>query len=99
MPDTGKIEVQNINAPDHITRVDRAKYEAMKTALLGTLTFEAPGMTVAEAKAALLPHLDAVLFPGGATSGWWLKCVQLDLEAKDLVTRSPTKPLRVYQTP
>ena len=99
MPDTDKIEVQNINAPDHITRVDRAKYEAMKTALLSTLTTEAPGITVAEAKAALLPHLDAALFPGGVTSGWWLKCVQLDLEAKGLIARSPTKPLRIFQTP
>ena len=39
------------------------------------------------------------LFPGGKTSGWWLKTVQLDLEAKGLVTRSDTRPLRWFLTP
>lgn len=92
-----KIEVQNVNVPDHITRVNRAKYEAMKTALLSTLTSEPPGATVAEAKAALLPQLPEALFPGGSTSGWWLKCVQLDLEAKGMVARSATKPMRIYK--
>ncbi len=93
-----KIEVQNINAPHHVTRVNRTKYEAMRDALLATLTTEAPGMTVAESKEALKPHLPEDLFPGGATSGWWQKCVQLDLEAKGRVARSPTKPMRIYKT-
>ena len=60
-----KIEVQNINAPHHVTSVDRAKYEAMRTALMGALTTEAPGMTAAEMKAELLKTLDPELFPGG----------------------------------
>ena len=93
-----KITVENVNVPGSVTRVDRDKYEAMKDAYLSALTSEAPGMTAAEIKAALLPNLPETLFPGGATSGWWLKTVQLDLEAKGLVSRSPTKPLRFYQT-
>jgi hypothetical protein len=40
------------------------------------------------------PRLPDDLFPGGKTSGWWLKCVQLDLEAKGIVARHKTKPLR-----
>ncbi|MEL6701971.1 MAG: hypothetical protein AAFO58_09890 [Pseudomonadota bacterium] len=97
MSDDDKIEVENVNVPGHVTRVDRAKYEAMKAAYLATLTNEAPGMTVAEAKEALLAVLDADLFPGGKTSGWWMKSVQLDLEAKGVVERSETKPLRFYR--
>ena len=92
-----KIEVENVNVPGHVTRVDRAKYEAMRAAYLGTLTDEAPGMTAAEAKEALLAVLDQELFPGGKTSGWWMKSVQLDLEAKGIVARSQTKPLRFYR--
>ncbi len=54
--------------------------------------------TAKEAKDAALAHLPQDLFPGGATSGWWLKCVQLDLEAKGMVIRENTKPLRFHQT-
>ena len=89
-----KIEVENINTPGRTERVDASKYAAMRTAYLAALTDAAPGMTAAEAKAALLPHLDPDLFPGGETSGWWMKTVQLDLEAKGLVERANTKPLR-----
>lgn len=92
-----KIEVENINVPGHVTRVDRAKYEAMKTAMMASLTDQSPGMTAAEMKAALLPHLDPGLFPGGEKSGWWMKSVQLDLEAKAVIARSNTKPLRFYR--
>ncbi|MEM6726981.1 MAG: hypothetical protein AAF618_00650 [Pseudomonadota bacterium] len=97
MPLDDKVVVENVNVPGHTSRVDRAKYEAMRAAYLGALTDTAPGMTAAEAKAALLPHLHPGLFPGGATSGWWMKTVQLDLEAKGLVARSETKPLRFYK--
>ncbi|WP_067339277.1 DUF6958 family protein [Stappia indica] len=92
-----RIEIENVNTPGRTSRVDRAKYEAMRTALLSVLTPEKPGLTVAEAKAALLPHLPHALFPEGATAGWWLKAVQLDLEAKGIVARAPTKPLRLYR--
>jgi len=91
-----KIEVQNINSPDQTTHVNRAKYEAMRAALLMALPAQAPGATAAEAKADLLPHLSTDLFPGGAKAGWWLKCVQLDLEAKGIIKRTKTKPLRWY---
>ena len=89
-----KVVVENVNVPGRTERVNAAKYTAMRNAYLGALTSEAPGMTAAEAKEALLPALDAELFPGGATSGWWMKTVQLDLEAKGLVERAQTKPLR-----
>ena len=92
-----KIEVQNVNAPHHVTRVDRAKYEAMRAALLDVLPTGAPGMTVKDALAALKPALPDDLFPGGKTSGWWQKCVQLDLEAKGIVGREETKPMQIHK--
>lgn len=92
-----KIAVENINTPGRTHNVDKAKYTAMKDAILATLPKAAPGMTAKEAKDAALGLLPRDLFPGGATSGWWLKCVQLDLEAKGMVIRENTKPLRFHQ--
>jgi len=92
-----KIAVENINTPGKTTHVDRAKYTAMKVAMLATLPKAAPGMTAKEAKQAAIPHLPEALFPAGATAGWWQKCVQLDLEAKGIVVREDTKPLRFHQ--
>lgn len=89
-----KIEIENINKPGYTERVDKAKYDAMRNALLSVLPATSPGLTAAEAKEALKPGLPQALFPEGATSGWWLKAVQLDLEAKGLVLRENSKPLR-----
>ncbi len=99
MSDTDdKIEIENINTPGRTERVNRPKYAAMRSALLQVLPKGSPGLTAAEAKAQLLPLLPDALFPGGATAGWWLKAVQLDLEAKGLVLREKTKPLRFHRT-
>ena len=92
-----KIAVENINTPGRTTHVDRAKYLAMRDAMLATLPKSSPGMTAKESKEAAKARLPEDLFPGGATSGWWQKCVQLDLEAKGLVIRENTKPLRFRQ--
>lgn len=92
-----KIEIENVNKPGYTERVGREKYEDMRRALLAVLPAEPPGLTVAEARQALLPHLSAQLFPGGAKAGWWLKAVQLDLEAKGIVARGPKRPVRLYR--
>lgn len=96
MPDD-KIEIENVNKPGKSERVDRAKYQAMRKALLAALPSEAPGLTVPDAKEALLPLLPDDLFPQGATAGWWLKAVQLDLEAKGVIRRAPRKPVQLYR--
>ena len=93
-----KIEVENVNQPGYVTRVDAAKYHAMKAAMLKVMGTDAPGQTAAEIKESAKAHLPEDLFPGGATSGWWAKCVQLDLEAKGVIARAETKPLRFYLT-
>ncbi|MCF2869752.1 hypothetical protein L0664_01615 [Octadecabacter sp. G9-8] len=93
-----KTEVQNINTLGITTRVDTAKYNAMRDAMVRVMPHTAPGDTAKDIKAATLPHLPETLFPAGATAGWWQKCVQLDLEAKGIITRSATKPLRFFLT-
>lgn len=92
-----KIEIENFTSPDWSGRVDRAKYEAIRHALMAVLPDGSPGLTVAEAKVALLPLLAETLFPGGEKAGWWLKAVQLDLEAKGIIRRADTKPVRLHR--
>jgi len=99
MPDTDdKITIESITSPHHTERVNRAKYMAMREALMAVLPADAPGLTVAEAKDALLRHLSEEYFPGGEKAGWWLKAVQLDLEAKGIIARAPGKPVRLFRT-
>lgn len=90
------ILVENVVSTGHKRPVNREKYEAVRTPMLAVLPATEPGLSYAELKAAMLPHLPEALFPGGQTVGWWLKCVQLDLEAKGLVKRHG-KPLRWYR--
>ncbi len=96
-PEPGKIiEVENVGQPGKLYRVDAAKYAAMREAMIAILPAEKPGLPVAEIIAAVKPRLPQDLFPGGETAGWWVKCVQLDLEAKKLLGRTPS-PVRLYR--
>ena len=93
-----KIEIENVNHPGKVERVDAAMYEAMKRAILTVLPASSPGMTVGEVQNAVPAHLPEALYPGGAKAGWWMKAVQLDLEAKGIIEREKTKPLRLHRT-
>lgn len=93
-----KITVENINTPGRTTNVDAGKYAAMRKALISALPFEKPGLNQAEMGLAVLPFLPDDLFPKGEKAMWWVKCVQLDLEAKGIVKRNvDQKPTRWYQ--
>jgi hypothetical protein len=93
-----KINVQNVNVPGQVTRVVKAKYDAMHQAMWKVLPAQAPGLTQNEIREAVVAHLPGELFPGGATCGWWAKTVQLDLEAKGVLVREHSKPLRWHRT-
>jgi len=92
-----RTEMRSITSPSFAMQVDKAKYDAMKDALLAAVPRGKPGLTVAEVKAGVLPLLPEALFPGGAKAGWWLKGVQLDLEARGLIARENVKPLRLHR--
>jgi hypothetical protein len=72
-------------------------YAAMKQAYLKVLPAKAPGLTIAEIQQRVLAHLPEKLYPGGAKAGWWSKAVQLDLEAKGIIARTKTTPLRLHK--
>ena len=45
---TDRIAIENVVSPGRQVRVDANKYQAMKQAMLETMTPGAPGLTVAE---------------------------------------------------
>lgn len=91
-----KIIVENVNQPGWSGRVDAAKYMAMRDAMVSALKDQAGPLDTKTIKELVKLRLSEDLFPGGATSGWWIKCVQLDLEAKGLLARTTDKPLRFF---
>ena len=95
--DVERVTVENVNVPGSTNRVNAAMYRSMKTAVLNVLPTKTPGLTQAEIREAVVPHLPEDMFPGGAKAGWWAKTVQLDLEAKGAVAREDTKPLRWHR--
>jgi hypothetical protein len=92
-----KIQIENVLQPGKTYSADAGKYAAMKTAVLAVLSNKSPGLTVAEVQQRVLAHLPGDLFPGGAKSGWWMKAVQLDLEAKNIIRREKTSPVRLHR--
>lgn len=86
-----KVEVENVNVPGHKTNLNAEKYGAMFDAMMAVMGPEP--MTYAQIKAGVLPLLPDEHFPEGKTSGWWIKSVQLDQEAKGTIVRHATKPL------
>jgi hypothetical protein len=57
---------------------------------------KAPGITQSEMMAALDKAAPKSIFPA-RTCMWWGKCAQLDLEARGLLAREDTKPLRWHR--
>jgi hypothetical protein len=98
MAQQNEITVENVNHPGTARQVDRAMYDAMRQAYLKVLPGKSPGLTLAQISERLAGELPKELFPGGAKAGWWAKTVQLDLEAKGLVKREKTSPIRLHRS-
>ena len=92
-----KMQIEYVGSPGKTHPVNAEKYHAMRTAYLVALPASPPGMTPAEILRSVTPHLPGELFPGGDKAGWWAKAVQLDLEAKGLVKRAATSPVRLWR--
>ena len=93
-----KMAVENANVPGKLTNVSAIKYQDMKAAFMQILPDSSPGLTQKEIQQQVKAHLPEQSFPQSATSGWWAKTVQLDLEAKGLVVRETCKPLRWHRS-
>lgn len=72
------------------TRVTKATYDAYKAALLEIIPASEEGVEYGTLSKAVIPHLTPELVES-TSQGWWVTCVKLDLEARGLIERLPTK--------
>ena len=93
-----RIAIENVLSPGRQVSVDAAKYHDMRAAVLTVLVPARPAITPAELMELVVPLLSPELFPGGDKAGWWLKAVQLDLEAKGILCREASKPVRLSRS-
>ena len=92
-----KVDVRTPNVPGYTHKVDAAKYRVMRAELLKAIPKRGGGVTAAEMVAAVRPRVPKALFTHEAVQ-WWVKCVQLDLEARGILVRDTSaKPLRWRQ--
>jgi len=84
------IDTLNVNAPGKTYKRNAEKYAAARKAYLAFMPTKAPGLTQTEMFAGMKKSLPEF----GSTSGWWMKTVQLDAEARGEVVRDGGKPLR-----
>jgi hypothetical protein len=87
--------VKNLNHPGKVKSVDAAMYAAMRRAYLQIVPKEAPGLTLDAIRERLPAALSQELFSGRAKANWWAKTVQLDLEARGIIVRDTSSPLRI----
>jgi hypothetical protein len=92
-----RVALESVVHPGKTKDVDARMYFAMRDALLEILPAQPPGLTREEILEAVPAHLPEALYPGGAKAGWWSKAVQLDLEAKGVIARESSPPLRWHR--
>ncbi len=91
----GKFQTIHPEAGKQGTKIDVAKYEAMKAALLAVVPATGDGVRFMDLGEAVEPHLPAELFANASIS-WYVVTVKLDLEARGLIERVPgARPQRV----
>ena len=93
-----QIGVENVNHPGKVRYVDAKRYAAVRRAFSRILPKRSPGLTADEIRERLPARLLDELFREGAGPNWWAKTVQLDLEAKGVIAREKTRPLRFRRT-
>lgn len=91
-----KIEVFNINNPGKSSFVQKDKYEEVKRGFKEYMPNKSPGMNQDEMARLVIEKVSDTVFDDKTKAGWWMKTVQLDLEARRVMFREKTKPIRWY---
>ena len=88
-----KVEMFEALHPDPAkqgTRVTKSTYDAYKAALLAVIPATEDGIEYGALSKAVVPHLSPELVEK-TSQGWWVTSVKLDLEARGMIERVPTK--------
>jgi hypothetical protein len=91
-----KMEVFNIHHPGSSSFVQKDKYEEVKRVLKEYMPAASPGLTQDEMAALVVEKVSGTVFEDRTKAGWWMKTVQLDLEARQVMTREKTSPARWF---
>lgn len=89
-----KVEVFNINKPGQSSFVQKDKYEEVKRVLKSMMPDRSPGLTQDEMAKLVIENVSTTVFEDRNRAGWWMKTVQLDLEARTVMIREKTTPLQ-----
>lgn len=93
-----RVETRNVNYAKGAggTRIEAAKYEAVKRAILKAVPRSARGIEFLDLIDAVKEHLPGGKIPGGGSIPWYVTTVKLDLEARGLIERAEgSKPQRL----
>lgn len=72
------------------TRMTKATYDAYKAALLKVIPATEEGVEYGSLSKAVVPHLTEELVEN-TSQAWWVTSVKLDLEARGVIERVPSK--------
>src|SRR3546814_20298276 len=89
-----RTEMRSITSPGFAMQGDKAKYDAMKVALLAAVSVGVPELTVAPIKARAQPLPPEATYPGGAKAGCGLAGPQPDRAAHGVISREAGTPVR-----
>ncbi|MGE3182075.1 MAG: hypothetical protein AB7N71_10620 [Phycisphaerae bacterium] len=71
--------------------IERAKYDAMKSAILRSVGRSRTGILFQELPQLVRDQLPEAIFPRNGSVMWYVTTVKLDLEARGLIERVPGK--------
>lgn len=97
------IRAENINHPGYTEPLNNEKYQHIKKAMLLNIPSGKEGITVNELVEKVDNYLKEKnvpeeLFPKKGSVTWYVKAVQLDLEAKSIIQRIPgVSPIRLIK--
>jgi len=91
-----RVTTRNPNTGRAGPPVPRARYEALRDAILTTAPAREPGVTFTELLRAVKPLLPAGPFQGVSVN-WYFTVVKLDLEARGLLRRVGARPHRLIR--
>lgn len=93
-----RIETLNITPGSGGTRIDRAKYDAVRKAILKAVPARGEGIPFKALPAAVEENLPGGEIPGGGNTSWYTTTVKLDLEARGEIHRVPgSRPQRLLR--
>ncbi len=86
-PKAQTVSIKNINKPQTKTRIDAAKYDLMRDALLAVIPRSTDGVAFGDLPDLVTAHFKRHRHAWSGSIKWYVTTVKLDLEAHGLIRR------------